>query len=69
MLVERYKMPDVRDDARRSLLRNRVAWKLELERFFLYVIGIASLRLENIAHGYRANTVLRNLKKYFELLR
>lgn len=33
MLVERYKMPDVRDDARRSLLRNRMAWKLELERF------------------------------------
>lgn len=69
MLVERYKMPDVRDDARRSLLRNRMAWKLELERFFFHVIGSASSRLENIAHGYRANTVLRNFKKYLELLR
>lgn len=43
MLVEWYKMPDVRDDARRSLLRNRMASKLELEHFFLHAIGTARL--------------------------
>lgn len=69
MLVEWYKMPDIRDDARRSLLRNRMASKLQLEHFFFHVIGIASLRLENIAHGYQADTILRNFKKYLELLR
>lgn len=43
MLVEWYKMPDVRDDARRSLLRNRMASKLELEHFFFHAIGTARL--------------------------